>query len=65
MTIYQKIGIALIVLGTAMFILGVSMFSYSGTINPFVNEMGKYSFEYFAPAIIIGFVLILVGKPKA
>ncbi|MES2062150.1 MAG: hypothetical protein V4456_09540 [Bacteroidota bacterium] len=65
MTIYQKIGIAIVLLGAAMFILGVSMFSYTGAINPFINDMAKLSFEYFAPAIIIGFVLILVGKPKA
>ena len=58
------IGILIILLGIGMFVFGVSIFCYQGnSLSPLTNTLGKYSFMYFLPTIIIG-VLVLVFAPR-
>jgi len=65
MTTYRIIGIVLIVIGIGMFFLGASLFAYQGPpLNPIVNEMGKYSFLWWFPTLIVGILLTLISKKK-
>jgi hypothetical protein len=65
MTPTRIIGIALILLGIGMFFFGVSMFTYQGNnLNPLVSKAGMYSFFLWLPTIIIGIVLLIVGRRR-
>ena len=60
MTIYRKIGIAVIILGIAMFVVGVSLFTYHGKrLNPIISDLGKYAFLLWLPTLISGIILTL------
>ena len=62
--IVTVIGVLIILLGIAMFFYGVSIFCYQGnSLSPLANTLGKYSFMYFLPTIIVG-VLVLVFAPR-
>jgi hypothetical membrane protein len=57
------IGILIMALGIAMFFFGASMFSYQGnSLSPIVSAIGKYSFLYFFPTIVIGAMILLFGQ---
>jgi hypothetical protein len=61
----QSIGILVCGLGIAMFVFGVYMFTYQGnSLNPFVSELGKYSFEFWLPALVIGVLLLIIASIK-
>jgi multisubunit Na+/H+ antiporter MnhC subunit len=62
MTIYRKIGLGIIGLGVIMFFVGASMFTYRGNINPIVSKIGEYSFIFWLPTIILGTIVVAVGK---
>jgi len=65
MNINKKIGIAIILLAVAMFVLGMSLFSYQGpALNPVISKIGMWSFLLWIPTIILGAILIFIGKSK-
>ncbi|MCK3685813.1 hypothetical protein [Maribellus sp. YY47] len=64
MTTTRKIGIGLSILGALMFLTAASLFTYRGSINPIVSKIGMYSFMLWLPAIILGVILIAVGKRR-
>jgi len=58
-------GIIILILGIGMFMFGVSMFCYEGpTLNPIVSSLGKYSFFFWLPTIIVGIAFLTWPKPK-
>lgn len=58
------IGLVMIVLGVIMFFIGASLFSYTGELNPIINEIGKYSFFCWLPTILVGVLLFTLKKSK-
>jgi hypothetical protein len=49
------IGLILIILGIAMLLFGAAMFTYAGPpLNPIIYNLGKYSFYFWLPTIIVG-----------
>lgn len=65
MSIYQKIGLAMIILEIGMAVIGASFFTYQGPqLNPIVWELGKYSFFSWLPTLIVGIVLCFIRKRK-
>jgi hypothetical protein len=65
MSILRITGVLISLLGIAMFCFGVSIFTYSGkSLNPFISDLGKYSFLYWFPTLIVGFALMALSKKK-
>ena len=65
MTLYQKIGIAVTILGIGMFFVGASLFSYQGpTLSPIISDIGMYSFLIWLPTIITGLIVACIRKRK-
>ena len=65
MTIYQKIGIGVTILGIGMFVLGASLFTYQGErLNPIISDIGMYSFLLWLPTLITGLILVCIRKRK-
>lgn len=64
MTIVRKFGIGMVIMGGLMFFLAASVFTYRGNINPIVSNTGMYSFVLWLPTIIMGLILVLIGKRK-
>jgi len=65
MSKFQVAGLLIMFLGIAMLLFGVSMFTYQGnSLTSFVSNLGKYSFEFWLPTIILGSILLLIKKPK-
>ena len=52
-------GAILIILGVLMFILGASLFTYrlDTPLYPLINIVGKYSFFFWLPTLIIGIIV--------
>ena len=65
MTIYRKIGFAIVSLGFLMFLLGVDQFTSRGEINPILSRLGMIAFILWLPTIITGFLLIIFSKNKS
>ena len=62
MSILRIAGVLLSLLGIAMFCFGASMFTYRGkSLNPFISDLGKYSFLYWFHTLIVGFVLMALS----
>ncbi|MCE4566368.1 hypothetical protein INQ51_18755 [Maribellus sp. CM-23] len=64
MTSTRKLGIAISILAALMFIIGASVFTYRGNINPVVSKIGMFSFMLWLPTIIVGVILVAVGKKR-
>jgi ABC-type transport system involved in multi-copper enzyme maturation permease subunit len=65
MTRNRIIGIILIITAIAMLIIGASLFSYLGPpLNPIVSDIGKYSFLYWLPTLIVGILFFSFSKRK-
>jgi hypothetical protein len=63
MTKNRIIGIVLIITGVAMLIIGASLFSYLGPpLNPIISEIGKYSFFFWLPTLIVGIFIFSFSK---
>jgi len=59
MTIYRKLGTALIILGVVMLLIGGSLFSYHGErLNPIISDIGMISFMLWLPTLIVGVILV-------
>jgi hypothetical protein len=51
----KVIGLVLILIGIGMLLIGGSLFTYSGPpLNPIINNLGKYSFLFWLPVLIVG-----------
>jgi hypothetical protein len=62
----KKIGALVLFLGFGMFLFGVSMFTYQGkSLNPVISKLGMYSFLYWMPTMIVGVVILFLGKSSA
>jgi hypothetical protein len=60
----RKIGIGLIILSGIMLIMGASAFTYQGSyMNPLFYKIGKFSFFFFAPTLIMGLIYVFIDKP--
>lgn len=64
MTSTRKLGIGISILAAFMFIIGASVFTYRGNINPVVSKIGMFSFMLWLPTIIVGIILVVVGRKK-
>jgi hypothetical protein len=65
MSKFQVAGLLIIFLGIAMFLFGVSMFTYQGnSLTHFMSNIGKYSFEFWLPTIVVGSILLFIKKAK-
>jgi hypothetical protein len=65
MSKYQKIGSGVTLLAIGMFLLGIGMFTYQGPpLSPIILQLGEYSFMLWLPALIIGIILLCIGKSK-
>lgn len=59
----RKIGIVLIILAVIMLIIGASVFTYRGSyINPVLSNLGKYSFLFWFPILVMGLVFVFLEK---
>jgi len=58
-------GLIILILGIAMLLFGAAMFCYSGpTLNPIVSSLGKYSFFFWLPTIIVGIAFLTWPKKR-
>jgi hypothetical protein len=56
-------GVTLLAL--SMFFFGAGMFTYQGPeLSPFIFQLGKYSFMLWLPALLIGIILLCIGRGK-
>lgn len=54
-------GLITIVLSVLMFLFGIQMFTSSGNFSKFTIKLSEFSFAFWLPFLIIGFILLIIG----
>ncbi|MGL4631169.1 MAG: hypothetical protein ACRCVT_08190 [Leadbetterella sp.] len=63
MNTLQKMGVGLSILGIAMFLVAAHLFTYQGEeLDPIFIDIGEISISLWLPTIIVGILLIPLGK---
>jgi hypothetical protein len=58
----QVLGMIICGLAIAMLLFGVSIFTYTGnSLNPVISWLGKYSFLFWLPVLMLGGIFIIAG----
>jgi len=57
-----NIGVMIITLSALMFFFGVSLFTFQGSLNRIVGNIGMFSFFACIPVFIIGVIVLIYAR---